>query len=239
MQYRLRNHELHRLLNDLTQGEFERTLEKLMNRGPEMSDLLAAASGERKLGELSVPIMIAPADIESVPHYDRTGWNRWPEVTPPDDVPMAVEYRSKWDERKIEPTRTCWVFRRGRWFWLDGRMSSDYVTDDKKDIRFTPWRPEDRRPAPTQTETSCVTWHPYPKERPDAVRLGRSHKRYLVSLIDGMKQKIVTVAPYGHGMFWPEIDRKNCEETVKAWAELPPAFRDPADVSDETDHGES
>lgn len=71
--------------------------------------------------------------------YRDDGWNSFPEVEPPEDVPMRIEYEWDNDEHDRGVQRTAWVFREGEWYWYDGRSGGYPVNMNKRNIRFRRW----------------------------------------------------------------------------------------------------
>lgn len=69
------------------------------------------------------------------PAYNPCGWNKYPDVTPPEGILMKAEFY--WKEDDDEPCRSCWVFKGGKWYWMDGRDCP--VDSGWKNIRFRPW----------------------------------------------------------------------------------------------------
>ena len=62
-----------------------------------------------------------PGEIEAVPATSPEGWNRYPEITPPEGVVFEIEY---YDDAGDEPQciqRTHAIFKQGRWHTPDGR----------------------------------------------------------------------------------------------------------------------
>ena len=97
MKYRLKDRELQAKLDEISGGDFSKTLDEW--------DFLVLRSkpGEEK-GGISISFgPIGPAErcrfkanfsfeeLEEVPEYDPHGWNSWPGVEPPEDVLMRLE----------------------------------------------------------------------------------------------------------------------------------------------------
>lgn len=75
-------------------------------------------------------VTIHKSEIELVDGYDPYAWNEFPEVIPPEDVEMRVEFR--WNTGDIG--KTCAIFYNGE--WVD---SSDRSLLIENVMRFRPW----------------------------------------------------------------------------------------------------
>lgn len=93
MQYRLKDHELQRKLDEISDGDFSARLHK------ERELIKDSFQNEPRLhvlwfGEGSQFSAALYADmLEEVREYDPHKWNEYPEVTPPEGVWMRVEWR--------------------------------------------------------------------------------------------------------------------------------------------------
>lgn len=93
MQYRLKDHELQRKLDEISDGDFSARLHK------ERELIKDSFQNEPRLhvlwfGEGSQFSAALYADmLEEVREYDPHGWNDFPEVEPPEGVWMRVEWR--------------------------------------------------------------------------------------------------------------------------------------------------
>lgn len=72
-------------------------------------------------------------ELEDIPEYNPHEWNNYPEVTPPEGVPMRVESK-KFQNSKIVFTRECAIFRNGE--WTHPEIGYPMV---RKSCRFRPW----------------------------------------------------------------------------------------------------
>lgn len=87
-------------------------------------------------------ISLPTADLEIVEEYDPNVWNKYPEVTPPEGVPMRVEYTA--------PLMTVYqrggiaVFENGHWYECtpDGRHKISQFKNGRRVVRFRPWDDE-------------------------------------------------------------------------------------------------
>lgn len=121
MTYRLKDKELQKKLDDISRGEFSQKL----NEGAKLNSII---------GVFEVRFNICGVYVEELREYNPNDWNNYPEVTPPDGIPMKTEFR--WKEDK-DIYRSCWMFEDGKWRWMDGRDC--LVEYGLKDIRFRPW----------------------------------------------------------------------------------------------------
>ena len=73
-------------------------------------------------------------DLENVPDYSPNRWNRYPAVTPPEDVPMRIVV-----EGPFLSSRHCAIFKEGKWRKeCDGKPSSMIECIDGVKL-FRPW----------------------------------------------------------------------------------------------------
>ena len=90
MKYRLKDRELQKKLDEISNGDFSRQVELNNSRlGPELE-----FKKQIVLWFGSVPLYaleITPDMLEEVREYDPHKWNNFPEVEPPEDVWMRVE----------------------------------------------------------------------------------------------------------------------------------------------------
>ena len=93
MKYRLKDRELQRKLDEITKGEFSKNLYKRDDNlfHSFSGNLLTTHLGKTNYYERKFGFWFFPNEIEEVPQYDPTKWNRFPEVTPPEGVWMRVE----------------------------------------------------------------------------------------------------------------------------------------------------
>ena len=86
--------------------------------------------------EDEVELAFKKTAIECTEVYDPYAWNEYPNVMPPEDVLMRVEYVQFNTHGEKEITiRTCAIFRKGE--WLDGVLK--YPLASIKTCRFRPW----------------------------------------------------------------------------------------------------
>ena len=86
MSYMLKDRQLQQKLDELTNGEFSKRL------NAEPRDAYNSFPVEFRLSPgISLHLYIMQFAIQPIPNYDPSGWNRFPEVTPPEGVWMRVE----------------------------------------------------------------------------------------------------------------------------------------------------
>ena len=104
MKYRLKDRELQRKLDDLTNGAFSKNLhpydESLFASYGDQEIVL----GKRKHREPKFGFWFTSDEVELVPRYDPHSWNEWPAVEPPAMTAMRIEaddgtgIKAFWDE---------------------------------------------------------------------------------------------------------------------------------------------
>lgn len=89
-------------------------------------------------------VRIAKSEIEKLVEYTPCCWNRYPEVTPPEDVLMRVEYRHEneyIDTGNGKLFRNVWIWLKGKWHWANDNIPVP-VVDRVRAVRFRPWEAE-------------------------------------------------------------------------------------------------
>lgn len=134
MKYRLKDRELQKKLDEISDGDFTRTLEsKSMTYAKEFDHYRNKVTVRVQFGE-RFHVFLGIDDVEPINEYDPKSWNPFPGVTPPEGVLMATEFN--WSHDEI-PCRSCWMFKDGKWHWMDGR---ECVVDyGWVNIKFRPW----------------------------------------------------------------------------------------------------
>lgn len=75
-------------------------------------------------------VRVAKKDIVASPAYDPDDWNAYPNVKPPEDVQMRVE----WPDEEGDLRHCCAIYRGGRWCLVDSKWTYiDHV------LRFRSW----------------------------------------------------------------------------------------------------
>lgn len=77
-------------------------------------------------------VALRGAEIKEVPEYSPTAWNTWPEIEPPANTMMCVEYAE--GDRKI---------RTGLWYDAHGWHTPTGTDIDVPQMRFRPWPKDD------------------------------------------------------------------------------------------------
>ena len=87
---------------------------------------------------ITAQLQIEKTDIEKIADYNPNNWNNYPEVTPPEGVPMRVECFSL-IFRKL--CRTCAIYFEGKWYGeLDGECNCLLELGGMMKVkRFRPW----------------------------------------------------------------------------------------------------
>lgn len=117
MNYRLKDRELQRKLDEISDGDFSARLHK------ERELIKDSFQKEPRLhvlwfGEGSQFSAALYADmLEEVAEYDPHAWNKYPEVEPPEGVLMRVE---------CNQMKTCLVFENGKWRYPSGESFENY-----------------------------------------------------------------------------------------------------------------
>lgn len=130
MTWHLKDRELERKLDKFSDGKFSRILNE--HTGPNESDCIVLELEKNNNIELSV--YIRPEAIEEIADYNPKTWNKFPQVWPPENVRMRVEFQYK---NKPEKTyHACFYFFSGKWYWDTCNYSIDPSIGN---IRFRPW----------------------------------------------------------------------------------------------------
>lgn len=136
MRYRLKDKELQRKLDELSDGDFSARLHK------ERELIKDSFKKEPRLhvlwfGEGSQFSAALYADmLEEVREYDPHGWNDFPEVEPPEGVLMRVEWREGVELRRGVARYVAWGDNK-EFVWMGERGIIRQVD------RFRPWDEED------------------------------------------------------------------------------------------------
>lgn len=117
MKYRLKDQELQKKLDELTDGYFTKKLNSELNR---------VCFGDQPDFAANRFSAICRADeVEEILEYDPTKWNQYPSVTPPEDVWMRVETYGPYEGLKAQ-------FHAGKWICGLGLVNGQVK-------RFRPW----------------------------------------------------------------------------------------------------
>ena len=129
MAYRLKDRELQRKLDEISNGDFSLKLQE-KPESPLSPDFVEVGFSREK-GKV-VRCFTATFrfdDIEEVPEYDPTKWNPFPEVTPPEGPLMRLEYSDQIGAKR----KVCATYFNGEWISFDG------FKIEPRNARFRPW----------------------------------------------------------------------------------------------------
>lgn len=149
--YRLKDQELQRKLDNLTDGNFSGLLAETMSEDNGLSPHISVDCGEwinphanEQLAIYRFRVYFRKDEIEVVHVYDPKAWNEYPDVEPPEGVWMRFEYKCVNDEIKDiepccndeEPIGVRLIYRDGEW-----RNSRNFplCTNKIREVRFRPW----------------------------------------------------------------------------------------------------
>lgn len=135
MRYRLKDRDLQRKLDSLTDNDFSRALAE----GIDPTDFFREFS---LCGVGTIGLYLRDEAFEEVVQYDPTKWNEWPRVTPPNEVRMRVEVLTKIEDEGTPDQRGGKVRYRGcasffQGFWLFGKDKCSLNSGET--VRFRPW----------------------------------------------------------------------------------------------------
>lgn len=143
--YRLKDQELQKKLDEISDGEFSKNLHKFdedhfasywgktifftINEDDDGEEL----EESKYVREPQFGVWFNIGEIEEVPEYDPNAWNSYPDVTPPEDVPMRVETTTG---RKF-----CGYYHTfaegGCWCYEDGTVCPEAISKSVK--RYRTW----------------------------------------------------------------------------------------------------
>lgn len=137
--YRLKDQELQKKLDEISDGDFSRQIEgnlqNIKGRGTTDADyrlFFGELSGRYEIAN-RFSMLLYEHEIEVFEEYDPNDWNNFPEVTPPEGVLMRVETktgRNFCGYYHIYEEGGCWCYNDGI---LCPKAISESVT------RFRPW----------------------------------------------------------------------------------------------------
>lgn len=123
MKYRLKNQDLQKKLDDITEGGFSKLLEKGIPPTFFCEEFLFLGAG-------SIRVRLFESAFEEIPQYDPNRWNVWPDVYPPEGVDMRAEALSK--DGKVF-FKGAGYFKGGDW-----NIAGRWIDSDRR-VRFRPW----------------------------------------------------------------------------------------------------
>ena len=115
--YRLKDQELQKKLDDLSDGDFSRQLneESLDGCSPDFTFRVRFGGQVGTCFRYSAVFRVDEIMIQE--GYDPNAWNKFPEVTPPENIPMRVEFI--WNDGARG--KCCGVYRNGVWLNSEDR----------------------------------------------------------------------------------------------------------------------
>lgn len=137
MKYRLKDQDLQRHLDAISHGEFSRCLQTELQdiRGSGTTDadyrvFFGFMSGRAELVN-RFSMLLYEHEIEATPEYNPNGWNKYPDVTPPDGVPLRVQI-----SRAHELIRFFACYKDSSFYDAEGRLIRIGKRDD---VQFKSW----------------------------------------------------------------------------------------------------
>lgn len=129
MRFRLKDRELQKKLDEISNGGLSRMLGRLPYYTTQSSepDFLHFSKNPHLMLEVTSDM------LESLREYNPHGWNSFPEVEPPEGVLMRVE---------CNQMKTCLVFETGKWRYPSGESFENYEFAFPVK-RFRPWDEDD------------------------------------------------------------------------------------------------
>lgn len=129
MRFRLKDRELQKKLDEISNGGLSRMLGRLPYYTTQSSepDFLHFSKNPHLMLEVTSDM------LEPLREYNPHGWNSFPEVEPPEGVLMRVE---------CNQMKTCLVFENGKWRYPSGESFENYEFAFPVK-RFRPWDEDD------------------------------------------------------------------------------------------------
>lgn len=203
--YRLKDQELQRHLDSISDGDFSRQIEcnlrYIKGRGTTDADyrlFFGELSGRYEMVN-RFSMLLYEHEIEVFEEYDPNDWNNYPDVTPPEGVLMRVEFIYDGILR-----RNCAIFENGAWYIAaDRKALYDFTIDNVK--RYRPWEGD-------------MVWHKWPdKKPPELIEL-------LVTHTTEKGELRIDKACFDPDEGWDGII--DMVGDVLAWAELPEPYKE-------------
>lgn len=120
---RLKDREQQAWLDKITRGMFTEALNAFMEDAEQI---------KFEINDKAI-LTIKRDEVENVGEYDPDFWNVYPEVKPPEGVPMRVECQGTY-----RTLRTCLVYKQGAWQYENG-VPFEGDTVGLKMRRYRPW----------------------------------------------------------------------------------------------------
>lgn len=133
--YRLKDRKLQKKLDELSNGAFSEML-KSMGKFLASKPMVTV-----ELGESRFSVRLHKEDFESAPEYNPFGWNKWPDVTPPEKILMRCVIKTpgrNLDTPEPELPKVC---ARTSGFWNGRNWEFDGYGRliDGSTVEFRPW----------------------------------------------------------------------------------------------------
>lgn len=130
--YRLKNQDLQRHLDAISNGAFSECLKANLHF---FEDGVTRINFGKNFGYASqFSVLILKDEFEALPEYNPNDWNVFPDVTPPEGVWMRTEHRDETDPPGII-RKVGAVFQDGAWRNSTGEAYPSYISIK----RFRPW----------------------------------------------------------------------------------------------------
>ena len=144
MRYRLKDRELQRKLDEISEGDFSRALKnerfEFVQRQGSDGRFVRVRFGNRYVGtEWFIRIYVADFrewEFEKAELYDPNSWNRFPEVTPPEDELMRLEVTNP---KSLRHTTYCYAAKFKNGEWVKDCTENTVLIGDFDAVRFRPW----------------------------------------------------------------------------------------------------
>lgn len=143
MRYRLKDRELQKKLDELTNGDFSKGLAETMNEDQSSLPHISVDCGKwinpqahERFALFRFRIFLGKDEIEAVPVYDPKAWNEYPAVEPPPGVWMRLE--TEFGGKKYGH-KAQFVFGSWRDAW------NEPVNSQSLKVRFRPWDDDEEK----------------------------------------------------------------------------------------------
>ena len=145
MKYALKDRDLQKKLDDISGGDFTKSLQKAVR--PKWSHLMFDVpfrrAGKNTKRYEAYFFLDEIEEIEEIPAYDPNKWNVWPDTNPPEGKLMRVEMYepAEHDGPEYKPEkvhyRLCAIYEHG-WRYCYGSNALIQRTQNLR-IRYRPW----------------------------------------------------------------------------------------------------
>lgn len=135
--YRLKDQELQKKLDEITDGDFSECLEKgAVDQFCRVGSIGVTCGRFGCNGHPRLKIDFYLHEYEELKEYNPNDWNSYPDVTPPEGVLMRVEI----EYPDGDVSRACSIFKDEVWWEaVNGEPIDEEVTSIGKVKRFRPW----------------------------------------------------------------------------------------------------